>query len=230
MEDYKLKAINPQQYDSPELDWRGVGSKEDSSRVSFRNYLVPALENLKGKSVFDIGSGVGQLFSTLQELGASNIEGLEPSKRNVEYSRNLYPNIPIYEGTLQSYVAEKLFDVAICIMVFEHILDIDDAFSQVVKILKSGGSFYLIIGDKDYHVVDHYSKSTNSTVSVDVQELGNDIVATKTIYPTAIIYDIFRPLQSVVDVGKGAGLKLEKHIQMTSSKNPPNCHLLVFKK
>lgn len=230
MEDYKLKATNPEQYDSPELDWTGVGSKDDSSRVFFRNYLVPVLEDLKGKSVLDIGSGVGQLFSTLQELGAGSIEGLEPSKRNVEHSRTLYPNIPINEGTLQSYTTDKVFDVIICIMAFEHILDIDDAFSKVFKMLKSGGSFYLMIGDLDYHMIDHYSKSTNFMVSVDVQVLGNNVVATKTIYPTAIIYDIFRPLQSVIDTGKGAGLELKEHINMTSSDDPPSCHLLVFKK
>jgi len=228
-EDYKFKATNPQQYDSPELDWRGVGDRGDTSRVFFRNFLTPVLEDLNGKRVLDIGSGVGQLFNTLNEFGTTDIEGIEPSKRNAEYSRNLYPEIKIHEGTLQSYVSANLFDVVICIMAFEHILDIDDAFAQISKLVKTGGSFYLMIGDKDYHVEDHFSESTNFIVSVDVQELGNDVVATKTIYPTAVIYDIFRPLLSVIDSANKAGFELKKHIKMTNSEDPPSCHLLVFK-
>lgn len=230
MEDYKLKATDPQQYDSPELDWRIGGNTNDPSRLFFRNFLQPELEDLKGKSVLDIGSGVGQLFPMLQEFGTSDIHGLEPSKRNVDYSRGLYPSVKIHEGALQSFAPEKLFDVTICIMAFEHILDIKDAFSRIANLTKPSGTFYLMIGDKDYHTQDHYSKSFDFNVTVDAQELGDGIVATKTIYPSAIIYDIFRPLQTIIDVGIQAGFELHKHVPMTKTEEPPSCHLLIFKR
>jgi SAM-dependent methyltransferase len=228
MEDYKLKATNPFQYDSPELDWRDVGSENDSSRKEFRKWLLPVLENLKGKSVLDIGSGVGQLFPTLQNLGASDIQGIEPSQRNVSHSKDLYPNIQVHHTTLQDFESDKLFDVVICIMVFEHILDIEDAFSRIAKLTKPGGNFYLIIGDKEYNTQNRLS-SKGIPRTVDIQELGNEVVAVKTLYGNTISYDIFRPLESVIGVGESIGFKLDKRIDLINSKDKIHAHLLVFK-
>ena len=237
MEDYKLKATNPQQYDSPELDWRIGGDINSPSRIFFRDNLRQHLEDLGGKSVLDIGSGVGHLFSMLQELKASNIEAIEPSKRNVEYSRNLYPNITIYEDTLQSFVSEKQFDVAICIMVFEHILDIKDAFSRIANIIKPGGSFYFIFGDKGFHSLNNLPET-----EVDVQEIGDGVVATKTIRHRqgidSTMYDIFRPVEFFINNAKESGFDIEKHVELMAAQNgyksfwanKPICHLLVLKR
>ncbi len=227
-EDYKLRATDAQQYDLPDLDWRITGDVNDSSRLFFRNFLKQDLEDLKGKRVLDIGSGVGQLFPMLKEFGASDIVGLEPSKRSVEYSQGLYPDVVIQEGTLETFCSDKVFDVAICIMAFEHIFDIQAAFSRIAQLLKAGGNFYLMIGDKDFHAQDHYFKSRNFMVTVDVQELGDGVIATKTIYPTAVIYDIFRPLESVIAAAKEAGFALTKQIGMTLSRESPSCHFLIF--
>ena len=237
MEDYKLKATNSQQYDSPELDWRIAGDVNSPSRIFFRDNLRQHLENLKGKSVIDIGSGVGHLFPMLQELKTSNIEGLEPSKRNVEYSRNLYTNITIHEGTLQSFVSKKPFDIAICIMVFEHIENVKDAFSRIANIIKPGGSFYLIFGDKEFH-----SFNNPPETEVDIQEIGDGVVATKTIRHRdgvdSVMYDIFRPVQLFISNAKESGFDLVKHVELIAVQdgyksfwaNKPICHLLVLKR
>ncbi len=229
MEDYKLKATNPQQYDSPELDWRIAGDTNDPSRLFFQNHLKDNLEDLKGKSVLDIGSGVGQLFPMLQDLGISDIEGLEPSKRNVEHTRKIYPNIKVIEGTLQNFIPDKLFDVVICVAVFEHIFDIKEAFHFVSKFLKTNGSFYLIIGDKENGTKSHPT-SKGFMINVDVQELGEGIVATKTIYPDAVIYDIFRPLESIIKAAEESSFKLTKEVEMKSSKGWTSFRLLIFKR
>ena len=237
MEDYKTKATNPQQYDSEELDWTIGGNIDSPSRIFFREYLHKHLENLKGKSVIDVGSGVGHLFPMLKELGASDIEGVEPSKRNVEYSRNLYSNIIIHEGTLQNFISEKLFDIVICIMAFEHILDVGNAFSHIVNIIKPGGRFYLIFGDKDFHILNQPPE-----IGVDVQEIGEGVVATKTIRrrenSTETMYDIFRPTQMFVSSGREFGFDLVKHVELTplqgrdtlSWAGKPICHLIVLKR
>ncbi len=237
MEDYKLKATNPQQYDSSELDWRIGGDINSPSRIFFRDNLRQHLEDLNGKSVLDIGSGVGHLFPMLQELGASHIEGIEPSKRNVEYSRNLYPNITIHEDTLQSFVPEKLFDVAICIMAFEHILDIKDAFSRIANMIKTGGSFYFIFGDKDFH-----SFNNPPETEVDVQEIGDGVIATKTIRHRdgvdSTMYDIFRPVEFFINSAKDSGFDMVKHVGLMVMQNgykyfwanKPICHLFVLKR
>src|SRR5581483_7259100 len=99
MDNYKLLATDPLQYDSPDLDWTIDGDPNSWSRIFFRNHLKPYLENLSGKSVLDIGSGVGHLFPMLKEFGAKDIEGLEPSKRNVGRSNQLYPDVPVFYGS-----------------------------------------------------------------------------------------------------------------------------------
>jgi SAM-dependent methyltransferase len=236
MEDYKLKATNPQQYDSPELDWTIGGDINSYSRIFFRNNLRQHLEDLSGKSVLDIGSGVGHLFPMLQELKASSIEGIEPSRRNVEYSRNLYPNITIHESTLQNFISDKKFDVVICIMAFEHVLDINNAFSCIANVIKPGGSLYLIFGDKEFHVFNNPPET-----EVDVQEIGEGIVATKTVRHKdgidSTMYDIFRPVQLFIDSAKESGFGLLNHVELKAElkrrpscfANKPICHLLVFK-
>jgi len=237
MEDYKLKATNPQQYDSEELDWRKGGNINTTSRIFFRDNLRRYLEDLKGKDVLDIGSGVGHLFPMLLELGASRIEGLEPSKRNVEHSSGLYPSITIHQGTLRNFVTDKPFDVAICIMAFEHILDIKEAFSDVAKLIKSNGSFYLIFGDKDFHIFNNPPKT-----EVDIQEIENGIVATKTIRhrdgDESTMYDLFRPVEFFISNAKDAGFDMVKNIPLMVEQgsrwdfwaNKPICHLLVLKR
>jgi SAM-dependent methyltransferase len=236
MEDYKTLATNPRQYDSPELDWRIGGDINSSSRVFFRDNLKKHLEDLHGKSVLDIGSGVGHLFPMLQELGALVVEGLEPSERNVEYSRSLYPNVVIHHNGLQDFTTKQPFDVAICIMVFEHIMDIKDAFYCVSKMIKSGGTFYLIFGDKDFHMVNDPPKT-----EVDIQEMGDGIVATRTIRRRdggeSTMYDIFRPVEFFIDNAKMAGFNLLGHVELLAVRDKRNsptldkpiCHLLILK-
>jgi trans-aconitate methyltransferase len=229
MDDYKSQATNPQQYDSPELDWRGLGDENDSSRKFFREHLLAALEDISGKSVLDIGSGVGQLFPTLKKLGASVVQGIEPSQRNVAYSRDLYPDVIVHDGTLQNFASEKPFDVAICIMAFEHILDVEDAFSRIAGLLKPQGNFYLIIGDKEYNTQSRVS-SKGVPRTVEVQELGDGVVATKTLFGEVVIHDIFRPLESVVKSAEKAGFELKKEIGLTNDKGDVVFHLLILKR
>ena len=231
MEDYKTKATNPQQYDSPELDWRIDGDTNSPSRIFFRENLKRHLENLSGKTVLDIGSGVGHLFNTLKEFGAKEIYGLEPAKRNVETSKELYPDIPVFHGSLEEYRTDKKFDVVVCIMVFEHILDIKKAFTGIAELLKEGGTFYFIVGDMDFHI------QSKPEAEVDVQKLSEGTFATKTIRPNGTMYDIFRPLDLYVSAAKEAGLDLVDKFEMVSTSerhkffgNKPICHLMIFKK
>lgn len=237
MENYALKATDLHQYDSKELDWRIGGDINSPSRVFFRNNLRKNLEDLHGKSVLDIGSGVGHLFPMLSELGASHIEAFDPSERNVEYSRKLYPQISIHRASLEECLTSELFNVAICVMAFEHVPDIKKAFMDVNRLIKSGGSFYLIFGDKDFH-----STSDPPRTIVDIQDMGNGNIATKTIRDRegviSAMYDIFRPVDSFIKSAEVSGFttikkedflaKPDGNVQFWAGR--PICHLLVLKK
>jgi len=204
MEGYKILTINSQQYNSPNLEWIVDGDINSATLVFLRGCLKRYLEDIKGKMVLDIGSGIGPLFPMLLELGASEVQGIEPSIRNAEYSRMLYPKVNIYNGTLETFKSEKKFHVVIAMLVFEHVLNLDAAFSCVSKAIKTEGMFYLICGNRDFYVLNRPG------AQVDVQDLGNGAVATKTIRPIGPMYDIFRPLESIVLAAKNAGLILQK--------------------
>src|SRR5665213_289748 len=88
-----LRATDPHQYDSPELDWRSSGAEKSSSRSYFREQIDSVVEPgfLEGKRVLDIGSGVGQLFNWLKSNGASEVVGIDPSIKNIENTTKTYP-------------------------------------------------------------------------------------------------------------------------------------------
>ena|SRR3989338_2680004 len=132
MNDFLKHATDIHQYDSEEVDWKTAGSKDTPSRQFFQEYLKKVL-NVKGKSVLDIGSGIGQLFDMLKELGVSSVEGVEPSLKNVETSKKLYPTVEVFHGTLEQVEKSRLFDTAIAVMVFEHIIDLPSAFKSCGK-------------------------------------------------------------------------------------------------
>lgn len=228
-EDFKLKATDPNQYDASELDWTVLGDENHSSRLFFRDYLVKELEDLSGKKVLDIGSGVGQLFNTLKSFGAEKIVGIEPSFRNFEHSKNKYSEIEVYNGTLENFSTEDKFHVIICIAVFEHIVDIDSAFSKISSLLENEGTFYLMVADFDYNTTTRVNANGFEVVT-ETQTVDDETVATKTHYDGGLIYDIMRKLKSVTSSANKSNLKQIKNIDMISSNGNLAWHFLIFKK
>jgi ubiquinone/menaquinone biosynthesis C-methylase UbiE len=242
-----LKATNPHQYDSPELDWHSSGGEKSSSRSYLREQIETTLEQdfLKGKHVLDIGSGVGQLFNWLKEKGAAGIVGVDPSVRNIETTKEKYPWAESVEATLHEYakIAAAKFDAAFGIYVFEHILDLDEAFEDIASVLKKDGKFYLVIGDKEYNLSSDMDARGSRFVSVKVlQEFADGTVETEIhrkneAFEPITMYDVFRPMELVRQAAKANGfdIEIEKPILGPQSKPPEErkhtmCHLFVFKK
>lgn len=243
----ELQATNPQQYDSPELDWSISGAEDSASRVYFREGLdsvIPSMHFLN-KKVLDIGSGVGQLFNWLKDKGASTVTGFDPSERNVETSKKKYPWAMVHKSTLHefaSHTSEK-FAAATAVMVFEHIQDLTEAFKDIHSLLDSQGEFFLIIGDKNYHLLTDKAIRGKMFVSVEVlQTLGGGAIETKTIRfdgmeKKTVMYDIFRPLEEVLRVAKEIGFEVFVEESLLGPFSIPIderthtiCHLLGFKK
>lgn len=239
MKDNFLKlATNPHQYDSQEIDWEKEGLGNTSSRRFFQEYLRQYLD-VKDRTVLDVGSGMGQLFSLLKELGALKVEGVEPSVKNVKVSKRLYPDTSVFEGTLQQFSQKSYYDVVVSVMAFEHIYNLEEAFEKVSELLTFNGTFYLSVADKNYHLMPRFNYVLES------EELGNDIIVSKTTRPGTIgtLYDILRPLNHYIKAAESNGLTLEKQIEMkpteefiniepkySTYKDQPICHLLIFKK
>ncbi len=242
-----VQATDPKQYDSPDLNWQLSGREDASSRKCFREALDTVIENksLEGRSVLDIGCGVGQLFNWLKNKKISRIVGIDPSHRNVETAKQLYPWAKVLKTTLNDFSknSKERFDVAFGVMVFEHIHNLKSAFKETNSLLAENGLFYLIIGTKEFHIIDDVTIRKGKFVSVKIiQEFPDGQVETKTVRrendgSQHIMYDIFRPMENVRANAKEGGfiLVLEKPMfrELFTSKydnGVPFCYLFIFRK
>lgn len=234
------KATNPEQYDSPEMNWQILGAEE--ARQYFRDVLDSFVEtgSLEGKKVLDIGSGTGQLFNWLKQKGALSVTGIDPATKNIAISTEKYPWATSIVSTLSDFAKNsgEKFDIAIVILAFEHIQDLGSAFREVGKLLENGGRFYLIITDKDFHSSNDKEIRSKQFVSVEViKDLGEGTVETRTIRDLgdgkqSEMFDVLRPIAQVREAAKLAGFNLfaEKPLMSPTAVLVPMMYVLGFEK
>ncbi len=233
-------ADDPAQYDSPEMNWQVLGAEKN--REYFRGLLdsfIPA-GSLAGKRVLDIGSGVGHLFPWLRDRGAVAVVGIDPAKSNIAFSKENYPWATSKLSTLQDFANERAgkFDVAICILAFEHMVDLNLAFRSVYNLLEHGGVFYLATTDKNYHSSNDKELRNQGFVSVEiVKDSGGGAIETKTTRDLgdgqrSVMYDILRPTDLLLGAAKNSGLSFvtEKTVLSPTVNPVPMLHLFSFKK
>jgi 2-polyprenyl-3-methyl-5-hydroxy-6-metoxy-1,4-benzoquinol methylase len=235
------KATDPRQYDSSEIDWTSRGAEDSPSRKHFRDSLESIIQpdGFQNKKILDIGSGVGQLFNFLKEKGASKVVGIDPSTRNIARSTELYPWAQSVCATLEEFVknSSEKFDIAIAILVFEHIEDLHSAFADVKKLLNKEGTFYLIVGDKDFQTAEDKTQRKN-LISVEVlNDLGDGAVEIKTVKKrpegVSVLYDIFRPIEHFINAAEANGFKLQTTkpvfgLPGSASEKVVTCHMFEF--
>lgn len=229
------QATDPRQYDGPALDWLLVGRRGSASGGFFENALEPALGDLSGLSLLEIGSGTGRLFGLFKRLGAKRLEGIEPSKKNAAVSLEEHPDVPVFAGPFEAFSARQHFDRVVAVMVFEHIENLGDAFSRIHRLLKPGGGFFLIVGDPECQTHPAlYEK-------IDIEELGGGARAVRTVRPFGVLVNIVRPLDSIREAAARNGLKpaastplastpelMARHPNLQALGGKPLCHLLAF--
>jgi SAM-dependent methyltransferase len=137
-------------------------------------------------------------------------------------------------SSFENFNPEMKFDVAISVMVFEHINNPEQALKKIVDILGVGSSLLLIVGNLDYYRLSE---------GVEIQEMENNEIAVKIERPQQILYDIARPISNYIKYAESAGLKFLNDLPMLPTedliksitryekfKDMPLTHLLIFKK
>ena len=204
---YFKKATDPLQYDSVDVNWEKEGLQKSPTRQFIQEYLREALQ-VGGKSVFDVGSGMGQLFRLFRELGAANIAGIEPSKNSIIASRRIYPDIEVFHGVLEEMPEDKAYDVITVVMVFEHIENVRSAFKKLFGLLSRGGMMYVVVAN------DTYFRTPRFDYKIEIEELGNEEAVVKSERSIGTLYDIVRPLEHYISEARHAGFKIPRHIEM----------------
>lgn len=234
-EDFAKLASDAGQYDKDEIDWNKDGHVESPARKYFNYYLLSKLD-VKGKSVLDVGCGFGTLFGFLKEMGAAKLVGLEPSKGSYNFLSNKYPYVESVNLSLQEYKTDNKFDAIICIMAFEHMLNLSGAYSKISQLLTIGGKFYLLLADMDYALTPRHG------FEIESQNLPDGGVAMKTKREWGVAYDMYRPISIHVDIASKCGLSLLEHTpiypndetlkiwpKLKEFRNISSFHILIYK-
>lgn len=130
-----------------EEHWNEILNPSARSRDSLLNAqkaeVARILRRIKGGRALEIGCGTGALLKLLSDALFS-VSGIELSRRAVEYSRNVFGLHDIFEGTLDDVTFDSnLFDLVYAWHVIEHVRSIDSFVSEVHRILKPGGLFWI---------------------------------------------------------------------------------------
>ncbi len=130
--------------------WEKYASEFDTLYELRRKFfLCPALidmaGDIKGKSIVDLGCGLGHNTNDLRQQGADVI-GVDQAKNMLDRAQNYYPAIPFIQGDAENLSAliPKRVDGVIASQVFLTIPSrekIAGIFSEVSKILKPNGFF-----------------------------------------------------------------------------------------
>ncbi len=119
----------------------------DGADIEYVEQIMPmAADRLRGaKKVLDVGTGDGQIARLATELGAFCI-GVDPTWAQVEVAtaKGGEPRYVRSEAAALPF-SDASFDVVLACLVFEHIAAVDEAISEVARVLEPGGRFVFFL-------------------------------------------------------------------------------------
>jgi len=128
-------------------DWWQQGYSEGADPEYEEQMLPLAAEHLAGaRRVLDIGCGEGQVARLACRGGATTVVGVDPTSAQVIEARRRGGG-PVYarSGAGKLPFRDGAFDAVVACLVFEHIVDVDDAIAEVGRVLAPGGRFLFFL-------------------------------------------------------------------------------------
>jgi len=196
----------------------------DGADAEYEEQILPlAAAGLAGaRRVLDIGAGEGQVARLARRGGAETVIGIDPTAAQmvvaaergggVAYARSGAAALPFSDAS---------FDAVVACLVFEHIVDVDDAINEVARVLEPGGRFIFFLN--------HPLLQTPNSGWIDDQfidppeqywRIGDYLIEDETIEEVqkdVFIPFIHRPLSRYVNALAANGL----HIQKMHEPAPP---------
>ena len=181
--------------------------------------IIPlAVEELVGRhKVLDLGCGDGQIARALAAQG-SDVLGVDPTQLHIDIAieRGGGPRY-LLGGATDIPADDNSFDAVVACLVFEHIDQMDEAMTEVARVLKPEGQFSFFLnhpllqtpgsGWIDDHIIDppeQYWRIGPYLVETEsIEEVEKDIY----------IRFIHRPLSRYVNALIANGLSLERMVE-----------------
>lgn len=94
----------------------------------------------KSDKVLDLGCGDGLNSTILQDLGISNVIGVDISKPLLQHAQKNSPKTKFYVGSAEKIpFKDRTFSIVFVDSVFHHLLDYDKAITEIRRVLKING-------------------------------------------------------------------------------------------
>jgi len=129
--------------------------------LTYGERRLKLLGKVRGKRALEIGCGGGQNAIALARQGATAY-GVDPSRKQIEYARRLGKECGV-KATFEVSPAEDLsifadsrFDLALSSHAFGYVADLEAAYREAFRVLKSGGLFVLCIGNPFHIILAYY--------------------------------------------------------------------------
>jgi len=125
--------------------------------------LAKSLEDINGKSILDMGCGVGRITMVLLRAGA-NVTSLDNSQKMLEITEakaktaSLEKNLQLVKSSAHEIPhPDETFDIVVCVGLLEHLpLDIrSQALKELDRVLKRGGNAYIIVNNENSLFLKH---------------------------------------------------------------------------
>lgn len=120
-----------------------------SSDINFNDLietpiLLSMLPNLNGKSILDIGCGMGQHAKQYSDMGAKSVLGIDISEKMLEYAKKYFAadNITYCRLALEDiFKLERKFDLVTSSLVFDYVEDFDELIKNVNLVMNDDAEF-----------------------------------------------------------------------------------------
>ncbi|MFH1777453.1 MAG: class I SAM-dependent methyltransferase [Candidatus Omnitrophota bacterium] len=127
----------------------GFFSMADKSYNHNQQLILSKLEKNPNAKLLDIGCNNGNFtLKAAEAIGTDKISGMEIDKKMAEEARKKNINVKICDANKKFPFSDNSFDVIVSNQVVEHILETDNFFSEIERILKPGG--YAIISTQNF--------------------------------------------------------------------------------
>jgi len=127
--------------------WWQEGFTEGADAEYEEQILPMAARELAGaRRVLDVGTGEGQIARLAVKGGATHVVGVDPTWAQVAVAHQRAGG-PAFAraGAARLPFPDEAFDAVVACLVFEHIDDVDDAITEVGRVLEPGGRFLFFL-------------------------------------------------------------------------------------
>ncbi|MHB8190279.1 MAG: class I SAM-dependent methyltransferase [Ferrimicrobium sp.] len=198
-------------WESHAIWWqRGFTQGADAEYVE--QILPLILERTAGyERVLDIGGGEGQVARAIRTQHGATTVVVDPSRNQVREARSRGGVSLVLSGEANALpIGSDTMDAAIACLVFEHVLELEGALNEIVRVLHPGGLFLFLLN--------HPILQTPGSGFIDDVELGERYwrlgpyltpdISVEEVEKEVFIPFVHRPLSHYINAAIAAGLEL----------------------